>query len=242
MKTRIYLFLVLLFAMSLPVIGQETKSGTISVIGSSSGKYMPDIIRLSLTIKSEAPTQKGAIIQTDIQFEKLIKKLIEIGVNVKDIKLKENNFGQNYGCEENVATLYYADKKAIIDIPLDKEKFIKISDSISKFNIPELIFSYSFIISDAYDLIIQKELIQKAVDNAFEIAEVIAKQKNLKIGNIVSIDYGSMYNFRDYPAENDDFSISSSSTSNDPKITSEISFREIRLFEQVSIIVEIKNK
>jgi uncharacterized protein YggE len=243
MKTRICLILVLLSAISFSAIGQETNRGTISVIGSSSGKYMPDIIRLSLTIRTESPTQKDAILQTDIQFDKMIKKLIEIGINVKDIKMKENNFGKKYDCDINAVPSYYAYKRVIVDIPMDKEKFINLSDSISNFNIPELIFTYTFIISDAYEQIIQKELIQKAVDNAFEIAEIIAKQKNIKIGDIISIDYGDRYSSRDYPLEmDDDFSISTSRVTNDSNIASEISFREIKVNESIFIEVAIKNK
>ena len=157
--------------------------------------------------------------------------------------MKENNFGKKYDCDITAAPSYYAYKRVIVDIPMDKEKFINLSDSISNFNIPELIFTYTFIISDAYEQIIQKELIQKAVDNAFEIAEIIAKQKNIKIGDIISIDYGDRYSSRDYPLEmDDDFSISTSRVSNDPNIASEISFREIKVNESIFIEVAIKNK
>ncbi len=241
MKTRICLILVLLSVISFPVLGQEQNSGVIKVTGTSKGKYMPDIIRLSLMVRSDAITQKEAILQTDIQFDKMIKKLLEIGVNVTDIKLRENNFGKKYECDEKSPNLYFAYKEVIIDIPNDKAKFIKLSDSIATFNIPEMIFSFSFLISDSYSQVIKKELIQKATDNAFEIANMIAKQKNIKVGDIISIDYyNSNYNYNTYDNGYDDFSYDSSVIGNNPKMTTEISFREIELNEKINIQVKIK--
>jgi uncharacterized protein YggE len=228
--------------------GQSLNSGEfIAVLGKATDSYVPDMVTFNFSISVTEKKQNDAILKLNIQIEKTINIISRLGYDSKEIKLSDYNLGEDIN--------YYGEKpknngyKASIDLELEIEyldnKFNAFIDSISANKIPDLHFTYRSSFSDNLKDKIKKELISKASDDAQNIAQILAKSRNVALGDIFSIEYTDN-NFSLYgqsvlpppppPAEMYDANVVA------PKISARVSMREILTQQQVRIIYRIKKQ
>ena len=240
------LLLIPLCLCFLQLKGQSLNSGEfIAVIGKASDSYVPDMVTFNFSIDVTEKKQKDAIQKLNEQAEKTIRIISRLGYDSKDIKLSDYTLGDdiNYFGEKPKNNGYKASINLEIDIDYSEKNFNTFVDSIAANKILNLSFTYRSSFSKTLKDKIKKELISKASDDAQYIAQILAKSRNLTLGDIFSIEYTDN-NFSLYgqsilpppppPTEAYDANIAP------PKISSSISMREISTQQQVRIIFRIK--
>ena len=228
--------------------GQSLNSGEfIAVIGKASDSYVPDMVTFNFSISVTEKKQNDAIQKLNNQTEKTINIISRLGYNSKSIKLSDYSLGEdiNYYGEKSKNNGYKASIDLELEIEYLEKKFNTFIDSISANKIPDLHFTYRSSFSDNLKDKIKKELISKASDDAQNIAQILAKSRNVALGDIFSIEYTDN-NFSLYgqsilpppppPADMYDANVAA------PKISASISMREISSQQQVRIIYRIKKQ
>jgi len=186
------IFLPFLF-LYLQVFGQLSNSGEfIAVIGKSSGSYIPDMVTFNFLIKVTDKKQQIAIQKLEDLSDKTTRVLISLGYDPKQIKLSDYTLREDidylYG-ERPKNNGYSASMNFALEIKYTEKDFNTITDSISASNISDLNFTYRSSFSEELKDKIKKELISKASDDAQNIALILAKSRNVIIGDIYSIEY-----------------------------------------------------
>jgi len=240
---------MLIFVMSIPLYGQPNGSGQyIAVIGEASGSYVPDLILFDFSINATEKKQLDAVASLNNQAESLIKKLTDLGIDPKEIKLTNYDLSEafDYSGDKPKSLGYEASESFELEVVYKLERFNSVIDSISKTKLKNLSFTYKMTFSDSLKNKIKNDLISKASDNAVKIAATLAESSNFKLESIYSIEYTGG-NFELYgqsilpppppPAE----SYRVNYMVAPPRIAASVSIKGIDLEEQVRIIYRIVN-
>lgn len=243
---RRLLFILICFSFY-QLNAQTINSGEyIAVIGKGSGSYVPDMVTFDFSISSIDKKQNIAVKKLNDQSERTIKRITSLGYNPKDIKLSNYNLGDaiDYSGEKPKNNGFEASISFELEIKYNDKDFNMFIDSISTSKIPDLSFTYQMSFSDSLRDKIKNELISKASDDANQTAKVLAKSRNLVLGNIFSIEY-TANNYALYgegilpvpppPPPQMDRAMES------PRISASISMRGIQTEQQVRIIYRITN-
>jgi uncharacterized protein YggE len=243
-----YLLLIPLCLCFFQLNGQSLNSGEyIAVIGKASDSYVPDMVTFDFSISVTEKKQNEAVLKLNSQTEKTINIISRLGYNSKDIKLSDYSLGEdiNYYGEKPKNNGYKASINLELEIKYSEKNFNAVIDSISANKIPDLNFTYRSSFSDSLKEKIKQELITKASGDAQNIAQILAKSRNVTLGDIFSIEYTdnnfSLYgqNILPPPPPSDamyDANIAP------PKISANLSMRQISTQQQVRIIYRIKKQ
>lgn len=225
--------------------GQSLSSGEyIAVIGKASDSYIPDMVSFDFSINAREKKQSDAVKKLNEQSEKVISIIAGLGYNTKEIKLSSYNLGEDidYSGDKPKNIGYRASISLELEIKYSEESFNLLIDSISSSKIPDLNFTYTSSFSDELQDKIKKELIERASDDAESIAETLAQSRNVKLGDIFSIEYTdnnfSLYGQGILPPPPRPMEINDAVSA--PKISASISMRGIFNRQEVRIIYKIK--
>ena len=245
MKRILIIFFCLI---SSQVFGQPNDSGQyIAVIGEASGSFVPDMINFDFSINVTEKKQLDAVANLNNQVEVLIKKLITLGIDNKEIKLTNYDLSEafDYSGDKPKNIGYEATESFEIELTYTLEKFNTIVDSISNTKLENLSFTYTMTFSDSLKNKIKNDLISKASDNAVEIAATLAKSRNIKLEDIYSIEYTGgnfeLYGGSILPPPPPPMEMRRMMNYQPPKIASGVSMKGIDLDEQVRIIYKVVN-
>lgn len=166
---------------------------TITINGVGKVAIKPDLIVISMNLKTLDKDYDKAMIQESLKIQSLSKELEEVGFNKNSLKTTNFNVHTSYenvrdemGRYKNVFIGYECIHNLKIEFDLDIKRLAKvlaiISQSTSK---PEV--SIAFSLKDP--TIINKELLNQITKNAFEKAEILCAASNVKLGELVSINY-----------------------------------------------------
>jgi uncharacterized protein YggE len=243
---RILLFFICL--ISSQVFGQPNDSGQyIAVIGEASGSFVPDMIMFDFSIDATEKKQLDAVKSLNNQVELLIKKLIGLKIDPKDIKLTNYDLSEafDYSGDKPKNIGYEATESFELELEYSLGKFNTIVDSISNTKLKNLSFTYKMTFSDSLKNIIKNELISKASDNAVEIANTLARSRDVKLENIYSIEYTGgnfeLYGESILPPPPPPVEIRNLMKRDMPRIAESVSMKGIDLEEQVRIIYKVGN-
>ncbi len=204
-------------------------------------------IRFDFSINATEKKQLDAVASLNEQVESLIKKLMDLGIDPKEIKLTNYDLSEafDYSGDKPKNIGYEATELFELELIYDLEDFNTIVDLISRTKLKDISFTYKLTFSDNLKNKIKNELINKASDNAVEIATTLAKSRNIQLGLIYSIEY-TAGNFELYgelilpppppPAE-----FYRAMKRDAPKIAASVSMKGIDLEEQVRIIYKVVN-
>ncbi len=239
---------IFIFLMSTHLFGQPDGSGQyIAVIGEASGSYVPDLIRFDFSINATEKKQLDAVASLNNQVESLIKKLIELGIDPKEIKLTNYDLSEaiDYSGDKPKNIGYEAAESFELELIYDLDRFNVIVDSISRTKLRDISFTYKMTFSDSLKNKIKNELISKASDNALEIATTLAESRNIRLGSIYSIEYTSgnfeLYGKSILPPPPPPAEFYRAMKMEVPRISSGVSMKGIELEEQVRIIYKVVN-
>jgi len=231
----------------LQLAGQFSNSGEyIAVIGKASGSYVPDMVTFDFEINVTDKKQQNAIQKLNYQSEKTLRIISRLGYNPKQVKLSDYRLGEDidYYGEKPKNIGYKASINLELEIKYTEKDFNTLTDSISASNISDLNFTYRSSFSEELKDKIKKELISKASDDAQNIAQILAKSRNVTLGDIYSIEYTdnnfSLYGQGILPPPPPPEEIRNAMEA--PKIASSVTMREIFTQQQVRIIYRIKKQ
>ena len=175
---------------------------------------------------------------------KLVDFLLSFNYSKNDIKLSSFSISEDYDYDSDKPKKigYEATSKIEIAIKFDAIKVSNFIDTIGKQNFKFMSYNFNNDISDKLKNMIRDSLIQQAIENATKSANTIAKQAKIELNGINKIIYNDLvFNYNlDSPMRNSPPEIKSSHYNNF-KIYN-LTLKELEIFEQVTIIWEIKNK
>lgn len=169
-------------------MNQEQK--TIRVMGTGFVKTAPDTTRLTFEVDSLHDTYEKAYNEAAIG-NKNLREALEI-LDISKDSLKTTNFSITKETEwrrkeeRRVFVGFKLRQELAIELPLDSIITSKVMSALGK-AWPELEVDISFIKKDTHDVKLQ--ILESAVKDAREKAEVIAATLGHKLGGIISADY-----------------------------------------------------
>jgi uncharacterized protein len=173
------------------ISGQINSGEYIAVIGKASESFIPDMVSFNFSINAIDKKQLVAIKKMNDQSDQTIDIISRLGYDTKEIKLSNYELGEDfdYSGDKPKNNGYKASLSFKLEIKYTEESFNKLVDSISSKKIPDLTFTYASSFSDDLQRKIKNELINKASDDAETIAKVLAKSRNVGLGDIFSIEF-----------------------------------------------------
>jgi len=181
-------------------IGRESQQTyTIAIAGEGKITAIPDIAEISLGIQTEKLTVAAAQKENTEKMNSIIAELKNMGVEAKDIQTTNYSIYPRYDWLDGKQLLrgYIVSQNVSIKIR-DLEKVGTIVDKAGSLGANE-VGSLSFTIDEPEQL--RQEARIKALANAKEKAEALAKAAGVKLGKLVSFNEsssGSLPVYRDY--------------------------------------------
>jgi uncharacterized protein YggE len=226
--------------------GQTLSSGEyIAVIGKATDSYIPDMVSFDFSINAKEKKQLDAVRKLNEQSEKVIDIISRLGYDTKEIKLSNYTLGEDidFSGDKPKNLGYQASISLELEIKYSEESFNALIDSISAHKIPDLNFTYTSSFSDELQKNIKEELIARASEDAASIASILAKSRNVELGDVFSIEYTdnnfSVYGQGILPPPPPPMEVSTA-IMEAPKISKRISMRGIFNSQEVRIIYKIK--
>lgn len=244
---RRLLFITICFIYFGQIYSQTASQGEyIAVIGEAKGTYVPDMITFHFSVNVIEKKQLNAVEKLNVQSTLFVEKVIEFGINPKEIKLSDYSLQEAFDySDDKVKNIgYEASESFELEIKYSDKEFNRFVDSISNTKFPNLTFSYVMTFSDSLRKKIKNELIIKASENAKEIAQNLADSRKVKLGEVYSIEYtgniASLYGQLILPPPPPP-QILNRDKMDAPKISSSISMKGIENEQQVRIVFRINN-
>ena len=237
-----------LFASQL--YGQTNNSGAfIAIIGDAYGTFFPDMITFHFSINVIEKKQAEAVKKLNEQAELFIDKVVNLGIDPKQIKLTHYNLQEAYDYSDNKMKNagYEASESFEIEIEYSSERFASFIDSISGTKFSDLSFTYELTFSDSLANKIRNDLIQQASNNAAEIAQTLAESRNVILGDVYSIEYtkglSELYGAEFIPPPPPPpHEMTKALAMMAPEISSRITLKGIKQSQQVRIVYRINNR
>jgi len=159
---------------------------TITISGEGKVTAIPDVAQISLGIQTEKKQVADAQKENTEKMNNLIKELKGMDIEAKDIKTSNYNIYPRYDWSSNRQTLigYQVTQTVLVKIR-DLEKVGLVIETAGRIGVNQ-ISSLSFTIDEPEKL--RQEAREKALSNAREKAEALAKVAEVKLGKLVSFN------------------------------------------------------
>ena len=166
---------------------------TITIKGMGKISVKPDLIVISMKLETENKEYDKTMKLASEKIEVLNNSLENIGFEKNSVKTTKFNVRTNYesvktkdGVYKSVFCGYVCNHNLKVEFDFDTKRLARVIATISKcLAKPEL--SISFTVKDPS--IISRELLISATENAKQKAESLCEASNVKLGELVSIDY-----------------------------------------------------
>lgn len=217
---------------------------TIKITGKGKVSVKPDIIRLNMTME-ESYKEYEATLRQSSETTKILKELF-VSLGFKNDDLKTRSFDINTKYESYKAKDQSWKKRLIgytytlhmlIEFDADNKKLGEILYALAHSVItPEISIEYT--VSDPEKH--KDKLLKNAIEDSKHKAEVLANAADVKLGDIVSIDYSwGEINFVSEPIQNFAFT-SAEKTTGSPGYDIDIEADDIDVTDTVTVIWNIK--
>ena len=189
------LFLLLLFSVSLSIFTEELIR-TISVIGTGEMVIKPDTVVISTGVDSGDPVIGLALEENNVIMSKIFEGLADLGIVADDIETSNYNvyLYRPYNDEDIREEEYRVSNSIKINIKkLDLvDTVIDTIITLGANKINGIYFTFENV--EEY----QHELSKKAIKDARDKAEYLAKLENMKVKSVISIsEEGSSYDLEE---------------------------------------------
>ncbi|QIA08694.1 SIMPL domain-containing protein [Draconibacterium halophilum] len=181
-----------LIVFSLVTFAQNTESGIITVEGKSTVKLVPEEISFTVNLSVKDSNYSRC---ADMAVEKLAKikaLFVENGIDEDLIKASSYSIREVQRHDPQLRKMVFDGYEANIPLTLKTQRDYEKNDlifSIIKDNV-ESNFNLSFGLSEEQRNAVKEKLIDLAVQDARDKAEIITKSAGVKLGTIKSIQYG----------------------------------------------------
>lgn len=171
----------------------EQNQKTIRVMGTGFVKISPDTTKLTFSIDSKHDSYEKAYNEASIGNKGLRDALEKLNIPKDSLKTSDFSIEKHrewISKEVRWLTEYHLNQQLSIELPLDGILTSKVISALGT-AWPELEVNISFIRKDSHDAKLQ--ILESAVKDAREKAEVIATTLGHKLGGIVSVDYSKRH-------------------------------------------------
>jgi len=199
MKTKLFLILTIILPSLANGQFQKQSENSLRVEGVFITKEKPEMIDFSIFIKNQSFDFKKCSDSLLIIIKNISDVLIENGLSKEKIRISEITVNENYEYESNLKTKNGFVGSARIEIQESfSTKFTElIFKSINSFNY-EIGYSVTFSLSENQKEKLRKLSLEKAVEDANQKAEVIAKIGQIQLVRInrITLDETSGFGYR----------------------------------------------
>lgn len=177
------------FNISYPLdikITNQSTAKELSVVGEGKIDVIPDTayVELGILVENE-PTVKKAQERIDEISNKIIKNLEELNIPAKNIKTSNYSIYPNYKYENNTSTLAGYNGNTILTVKVKNTEIVSKIISRATDAGANQVHGVRFTIDKPE--IYREQARKKAIENAKEQAEKIAKDLNIKLGKITNM-------------------------------------------------------
>lgn len=166
---------------------------TITVKGTGTAKAAPDQVRIILNLEATDPAYEGAMRIAEKQIETLKETLATVGFDRKSLKTMCFDVSADYEREKDnngnykrVFNGYTCSHRLKLEFDFDIQHLGKTLSAIA-FCLAEPDLSIGFTIKEPNG--IRAELLRNAAENAREKAEILCSAAQVKLGELLTIDY-----------------------------------------------------
>ena len=235
---RLILLIILINATFL-VNGQ--KSQVLEVKGYGRVTVLPDKGVLNIEIVTIQKEFGKTVTTLNQDYDKLIKHLESSGINKDEIKTK--NFSVNahtvYRRESAYDSGFVGRQSLIVEFENNKETISKLIETMTVSPVQARL-RFSFIISEKKREEIRNEVIELAIADARQKANLISKSSRQQLGKLIQIKYGTFQ--KDYYLNNysDSFMMMEIPATEQPSDSMGFDVKEITLTDQVILVYGLK--
>lgn len=182
------------YAQSSNIQNVGNSNSTLSVIGNAETMVKPDRVTLALSVETTNKTANGALITNSETMNNVLDALRSSGVKENETSTSSFNIFPNYNItqEEDFRPI---ESRDIISYTVTNSIIV---DSVNLLNVPQWIdtavqagvndvSSISFILSDKMSELIKNDLLNQAITNAKNKADIAASALGLEVVGIRSI-------------------------------------------------------
>lgn len=193
MKKIIASLIVLLFTTA---NWAQSTDRTIDLIVEAKKNIMPDLLVVSVDLKYKAKKEQEALNLLNEKMDKQISSIEKVGFKKEQIKLSEFRIEEieNEDSRKVKTVGFEAIQTLSIKIPLSDKGLI--SKMIEEFGFDKkdnIEINVSSELSDELEQKVRNQVIAKALNDATEKAELMAKTMHINLGKVKSIEYGELY-------------------------------------------------
>lgn len=165
----------------------------LTVKGTGTVSLKPDVIIITMNLESQGLEYDQTMKTATDSIDKLTAAMESVGFDKKDLKTTNFNVRTNYESysdkDNNYKTRfvgYICDQGLKIEFDFDSKIMANVFSAIAKSAIhPRLNIEFSVKDKNA----VTEGLLVQAAENAKKKAEILAKASQVKLGNLISIDY-----------------------------------------------------
>ncbi len=170
-----------------------TMEKTITVKGIGTAKVKPDYVTLSLAIDGKDKDYNGAVAAASRKIELLQAAICDIGYEKSDLKTTSYDVSADYRSEKDergnynsVFDGYVCSYSLSLSFDFDNQRLSETLATISACAVnPEL--NIFFTVKNPAE--VSDVLLQRAAENARKKAEILCAASNVKLGELIHIDY-----------------------------------------------------
>ena len=189
MKTALALFFGLFFCISTSLLSQGANS-FIKVKGQASVKAQPQIMAVHIPLEVQDISYENCNNKLRATFNNLKSELIKNGFKEEDIKSDRLNIREvyNYQGSQRVRTGYSGTISMHLKTIHTSDNLSKVMNTLQKdaFNFG---YSLSFELSEDQKNILKKKVLEDAVADALQKAEILTSASGMSLGPIYEINY-----------------------------------------------------
>lgn len=240
---RIISITLLIIAISTICYSQNNEK-TLKIIGKAKQVITPDMVNFTFNFSVKDKNQFEVQLKLTNETNKLVDFLLSLNYNKNEIKLSSFSISEDYDYDNDKPKKigYEASSQIEIAVKFDALKISNFIDTLGKQSFKYMSYNFANEISEKLKNITRDSLIQHAIENAISNANTIAKHAKIELAGIQSILYND-YVFN--------YNLESPMNINPPNIKNSqyidfkiynLTLKESEVFEEVTIIWEIKNK
>lgn len=182
---RILIILNLITLLSFSAFSQSIATGEIIVEGGAKAKVRPDIAIFTLSIEKRDTSEKNSIFLLNLEIEKLIKSLSEIGFTEEEIKISDHSISSTQN--EHHKKLYNSSNSLKIQFKLNTKIIDAVYNKIQDVGLKDLDVAFESRISDSLEKATRVKLVQYAIGDAKNNANNISQTLGLKLNRIKQV-------------------------------------------------------
>jgi uncharacterized protein YggE len=237
-----HIVIIFLTLLSLEAVSQTTHNNEIVAEGSSKTKVKPDLVIFTITVSKIDTSEKNSIKLLNLEINRLVKNLNEIGIDNKSIKISDYSISKSQN--EHNKEEYIATNILKVEFVIDTKLVNSLYNKIQEADLKDMDVSYETKLSDSLEKAIRLKLVQYSIEDAKINANNIANTLNIKLIGVKQVHKYSVEPLERDKVESDKFT--------PPRIVSDkavaintpfdkFQVDDIELDEKITVVYEISD-